>query len=128
MAQWQATIVDVPDEEYMARGIGIVQTHPAITPWRADLAKVAPPAPIVLSIDNVTTPDSTTVRIDFNVAAKDNVALRTPDNYVVTPTLEVLSVSPEAGGSPTYVLLTTEEQKQNENYSVEIQNVVKKGP
>lgn len=82
--------------------------------------------PVVLSIDATSSPDSTTVRIEFNVAAKNNNALRTPGNYVITPDLEVLSVTPEAGDAPTYVLLTTEEQKQDEEYSVEIQNVVKK--
>lgn len=64
--------------------------------------------------------DSTTVRVTFNVPVKDNPALSSPDCYEITPLLSVLDVTPEAVADPNYVDLTTAEQKQGENYTVEV--------
>lgn len=75
-----------------------------------------------------TTPN--TVRVSFSAAVAVTGALTTPGNYTlaqVNPANGVLptisAVTPQAGGSPTYVDLTTTEHTGGQNYSVTLANI-----
>jgi len=82
---------------------------------------IAAPVPeIDLSISSIDVLNPTNLRLNFDVPAKDNEALRSANNYVITPSLEIFSVTPEAVANPTHVVLTTAEQKQGESYALEI--------
>lgn len=81
------------------------------------------PAPWQILISSVIVLSPTQVRVNFDVPALLNAALINPANYVITPTLAVTAVSPEPVAEPTYVILTTDEQKGGTSYNIEIQVV-----
>jgi len=68
---------------------------------------------------------STSIKVTFQFAANDNAALRAPGNYLISPSLTVSAVTPEAVTNPTYVTLTVGEQKNGESYSVTLQRLVR---
>jgi len=66
------------------------------------------------------------LRINFSVAVHDDAELRNPDNYSFTVLsapavgLYALSVTPESGGSPTYVDIECTDLTDGESYQVTI--------
>jgi len=64
--------------------------------------------------------DSITVRAAFSAAVLDNPALRNLDNYSISPSLTISAITPEATTNPTYVDITTSEQKEGESYTLTI--------
>lgn len=71
-----------------------------------------------------TATDSVTIRVTFSAPVIDNVALRNVSNWIITPSLTVQSVSPEAVTDPTYIDLTVEEMKDSESYTLEAHNTL----
>lgn len=61
---------------------------------------------------------STRVRMTFSDALVDKTELRDVANYSFDPFLDVVSVTPEAGGDPTYVDIRTNEMLAGEDYVV----------
>jgi hypothetical protein len=64
--------------------------------------------------------DSTHVHVTFEHPAIDNAILRDPTSYYITPTLPVYTVTPEAVTNPTYVVLTTDEQLDGQEYELDL--------
>lgn len=72
------------------------------------------------------------VKVTFDAGTLNNVALIDPDLYVFTPhspiidtrpTLQVFTVTPEAVGNPTYVILATAEQTDGQVYDLDIKTI-----
>ncbi len=121
MPTFNGTILEDTTEMFLATRIAVVETYVGTTPIEADLVTAAEGAsPGVLSVVVI---DEVTIRINFVSAAIDNQALRSLDNYVITPTLNVYSVTPEAVATPTYVDLVIDEQKTGVDYDVELQRI-----
>lgn len=121
MPTFQATIPEAVAELFMADRIRVVNSHPATTPIEADLiTSTAGASPGIASVVSLT-PNS--IRVTFSKSAVDNAALVNPDNYVITPTLGVYVVTPEAVANPGYVDLTIDEQKTGVAYQVELQRI-----
>lgn len=80
----------------------------------------APSAAAPIQILSVIPTDEVTIRVTFVSAAANNAALVSPDSWEITPSLSVLSVTPEAVGSPTYVDLTIEEMLDAQAYTLEL--------
>jgi hypothetical protein len=76
-------------------------------------------------IASVTALSSTSIRVNFVYPANDNAALSAASNYLISPSLTVEAVTPEAVVNPTYVVLTVSEQKQGESYTVTLQRLVR---
>jgi len=76
-----------------------------------------------VSIVSVTVLSDTSIRVNFNRGATDNEALSASANYVITPSLSVLSATPEPVASPSYVVLTTREMVDGETYTLAIKRV-----
>lgn len=72
-------------------------------------------------LDSVEVIDSTHIRVHFTQPMKNNQALIQTGNYVITPTLTVFDVVPEAVLNPTYVTLTVSEQINGTSYELEAQ-------
>lgn len=69
---------------------------------------------------------STQIRVNFTNAVTDNPALSNVVNYETTPTLEIISATPESGYSgpgPTFVDLVTSEQLGGQEYDLTIHNI-----
>lgn len=113
-----------PDSDYLinADRVRVISSHPATTPIEADLIQSESP---VFDSVVVTVLSSTSIRVTFPAPALNNSALVQPGNYVITPTLAVYSVTPEAIANPNYVDLEIDEQTTGLSYEVEVQGVEK---
>lgn len=100
----------------------VVEYHQATTPIEADL--IQSEAPVFTTVA-VSVLGPTSIRVIFPQPAKDNSALVQPGNYVITPTLNVYSVTPEVAVNPGYVDLEIDEQRTGVIYEVEVQGVEK---
>ena len=90
--------------------------------WNEEGSDPAAPCeecPAVLSITSIQALSNDTVRITFSESVVNSAPLLEPDNYIFTPSLTVLSVSPGAITDPTYVDLTVS-GLTSQIYSVDI--------
>ncbi len=124
MAIFQATAMDDITDLFIADRIAVVRTHVASTPIEADLVSSVPEgmSPEVFSVVSL---GPTSIRVTFEHAAIDNDALSNPDNYIITPTLEVSLVTPEVHSYPSYVDLEISEQKTGTTYTMTLQRIVR---
>ena len=123
MPTFQATVVEGAESElFNAIRIGVVNSHPATTPIEADL--IQSEAEVFTTVA-VSVLGSTSIRVTFPQPAKNNSALIQAGNYVITPTLAVHSVTPEAIANPNYVDLEIDEQTTGLSYELEVQGVEK---
>ena len=123
MPTFQATIYEGPESElFHALGVHVVRTHVASLPIEADL--IVTPSGVFTTV-SVSVIDETTIRVTFPEPAKNNAALIQPGNYVISPTLTVYSVTPEAVALPNYVDLVIDEQTTGVVYEVEVQGIEK---
>lgn len=76
-----------------------------------------PDSPDVASVVALT---PTTIKVTFVYPALDNVALRSPASYRITPALTIHAVTPEVTANPTYVILQIDEQKDLQVYDLEL--------
>lgn len=99
----------------------------AAVTWRARRVGTTEAAASGLSPEvlSIAATSSTGIRVTFKYPALDNVALRVPGNYTITPPLAVYSVAPEAVASPTYVDLVIDEQADGQLYTLGLQRMVK---
>jgi hypothetical protein len=74
----------------------------------------------IISIDVLS---DISIRVNFNRGARDNEALSAAENYVISPSLEVLAAEPEAVASPSFVVLTVREMVDGEAYTLAIKRV-----
>lgn len=88
-----------------------------------DITGVAPcPCDVELTVTRI---DETTVRVTFDRAVLSSPWLTAPINWrvydplAVAPDLLVYSIAPEAVASPSYVDLTTDEQRTGVDYAAE---------
>ncbi len=125
MTQFQGTLPVVDDGDScgvdFGRWVPVVEIYPATTPIEADLSVSSEGASPGVSL--ITPTSSTMIRVTFEAAAVGNTALSNPDNYVITPSLAVHSVAPEATTNPSYVDLVIDEQKDGESYTLELQRI-----
>lgn len=68
---------------------------------------------------SVVSTSPTSIRVTFGGPIVDNIALSSLGSYEVSPALELLSVTPEAVASPTYVDIVTAEQIDGQAYTFE---------
>lgn len=87
------------------------------------ILKVENSGPTPVSILSVTTIDSTHIKINFNQPLINNFSLNYKDNYTFTPTLTTYASIPEAVTNPTYTIITVSEMKQDQLYSVTVQEL-----
>jgi len=83
------------------------------------------PSGLSPGVSLVTVLSSTSIRIRFLYPAFDNAALRSVANYLISPSLIVYSVTPQAITNPTYVDLVIDEQATGASYTVTLQRIVK---
>jgi hypothetical protein len=74
-----------------------------------------------LSVLSIVVIDSTHLQVVFSAVAKNNTALITTGNYIISPNLTIHSVTPDSSFS--FVTLLVDEMLQGRNYTLEIQNV-----
>lgn len=79
-----------------------------------------PSASPSVEISSVVSTSPTTWRVTFSIPVLDNVALRAIVNYVFSPALTVVSITPEAVADPNYVDITTSEQLDGQSYTLTI--------
>lgn len=121
MSVYQATEM-ATDDFYQGVRHEVIVVHYASTPIEADLiqTKIEGLSPGVLSVNAIS---PTVIRVTFESPAIDNLALRDPGNYVITPTRAVHEVEPQAVAMPGYVDLTIDEQVTGVAYQVELQRI-----
>lgn len=122
MPTFQATEWEDTEEMFQAGRVRVVESHPATTPIEADLIQSEAP---VFSTVAVSVLGPTSIRVTFPQPAKNNSALVQAGNYVITPTLNVYSVTPEVATYPSYVDLEIDEQTTGVAYEIEVQGVEK---
>jgi hypothetical protein len=116
MPTFQATTIEPIEDLFQATRVKVVRTHPATTPIDADL--ITSSAGVSPGVAGVVAQSSTAIRVTFERAAVDNAALRNAGNYAITPSLTIVSVTPEIAVSPSYVDLEVSEQTTGVNYTV----------
>lgn len=122
MADYEAKMI-VDELQEAPVHAGDFAVHPYTTGHEAVMYRGAPGGAAAVFIEGIDVLSSTSLRVRFNTVVRDNEALDSLDIYRITPALEILSITPEPGGTPTYVILETAEQKDGESYTVEIQAV-----
>jgi hypothetical protein len=124
MPTFQATEWDIEDLDNPLAAVRVrdVETHQATTPIEADL--IQSEAPVFTTI-TVAVLGPTSIRVIFPQPAKNNSALVQAGNYVITPSRNVYSVTPEAVAEPNYVDLEIDEQLTGVSYEIEVQGVEK---
>lgn len=83
------------------------------------------PSGVSPEIASVEALSSTSIKVNFAYPATDNAALRSTASYLISPSLEISAVEPEEAATPSYVVLTIEEQKDSESYSITLQRIVR---
>lgn len=124
MTMYQATVVETYEDLFSAGTVPVVEIHRASTPIEADLI-VSEQFGMSPEINSIAVLGPTSIRVNFEYSAVDNAALRNVDNYVISPELEVFSVTPEVHSTPSYVDLEIDEQKTGTEYTLTLQRIVK---
>lgn len=123
MATFDALFLDAPLPNLgSALKIDNVRTRIGTFPIAyGEIATIAGTSP---GVGLITVLSSTSIRVNFEYVAVNNSALVNPGNYVITPTLAVHTVTP-GPGNPSYVILTTDEQKSGQSYSLSLQRIAR---
>ena len=125
MADYEAKMIVDDLQETLVRPSDS-EKHPYDTGFEVVMFRGAPAAPSTptdTDISTITVLSSTSLKVEFTLPIKNNVTVTMPEVYEITPYLEVISVTAEDVADPTYVMLTTAEQKDGESYTITIQRI-----
>jgi hypothetical protein len=126
MVAFAALLFDRPDSSGRVSAVKprVSRTKPAL--FVMGIPPVVPGSGVtVLSINTLVSTSSITWRVTFSDPALDNVALVNISNYAFSPTLNIVSITPEAVANPTYVDIVTSEQVDSLLYTLTIHLVEK---
>jgi hypothetical protein len=89
--------------------------------WELEIGVTGAAASVI--IESISVLSTTSLQVNFKYPLLDNFVLRSVDSYSISPALTVHSVAPESVASPTYVVLTTDEQNNGTAYTLTL-NIV----